>query len=296
MTTDKDNEPKQFHLHLVSDATGTTLLGLARACIAQFENVQPVQKFWPLIRTEKQLAKVIERIDANPGPVIFTFVDKKLRKRLQHKCEQLDVPCVSVLDPIMRGLSSYLGVHAKGVPGLQHTMDDAYFRRVEALDFTMRYDDGQHLEGIEEADVILVGVSRTSKTPTSIFLARRGIKTANIPLVPGVDIPEEALNHEEPLYVGLTESVDRLLNLRKTRIKEEEVPTTMLADNTYIDEDSIQSEIKRARSLFSRHSWPVIDVTKRSIEETSAEIMAMLQTHREKMAKAGLDEEEMVMK
>lgn len=283
--SNSSEEIRKFHLHLVSDATGTTLLGLARACIAQFEGIEPVQKFWPLIRSHKQLEKVIERIDANPGPVIFTFVDKELRQRLQDKCDQLGVPCVPVLDPIMRGLSAYLGMPAKGVPGLQHTMDDAYFRRVEALDFTMRYDDGQHLDGLEEADVVLVGVSRTSKTPTSIFLARRGIKTANIPLVPGVDIPESALNHEKPLYVGLTEAVSRLVNLRKTRIKEEEVPTSMLSDNSYIDEDSIEDEIKRARSIFSRHGWPVIDVTKRSIEETSAEIMAMLQSHREKMAR-----------
>ncbi len=277
--------PKQFYLHLVSDATGTTLLGLARACTAQFEGIEPIQKFWPLIRTEKQLEKVILRIDANPGPVIFTFVDKKLRGRLQDKCDQLGVPCVSVLDPIMRGLSSYLGQHAKGIPGLQHIMDDAYFQRVEAVDFTLRYDDGQHLGGLEKADVVLVGVSRTSKTPTSIFLARRGIKTANIPLVPGVDVPESALNHKKPLYVGLTESADRLTNLRKTRIKNDETPAEMLNTNAYIDHEAIEAEIKVARSIFSRHGWPVIDVTKRSIEETSAEIMSLLQFHREKMNK-----------
>lgn len=283
----RDSESRKFYLHLVSDATGTTLLGLARACIAQFDDVEPTQKFWPLVRTQKQLEKVISRIDANPGPVIYTFVDKTLRERLQEKCDQLGVPCVAVLDPIIRGLSSYLGVHAKGVPGLQHTMDDAYFNRVEAMDFTMRYDDGQHLDGLENADVILVGVSRTSKTPTSIFLARRGIKTANIPIVPGVDIPEAALSHDKPLYVGLTESADRLINLRRNRVKNDEIPETVLAENTYIDIDSIEGELRRARSIFSRHGWPVIDVTKRSIEETAAEIMALLQNAREKSARKG---------
>lgn len=163
------SDPKKFYIHLVSDATGTTLLGLARACLAQFEDVEPIQKFWPLVRTQKQLEKIITQIQANPGPVIFTLVDDKMRKRLQERADELGIPCVSVLDPIMRGLSSYLGMHAKGVPGLQHAMDDAYFKRVEAVDFAMRFDDGKSFEGLKEADIILVGVSRTSKTPTSIF-------------------------------------------------------------------------------------------------------------------------------
>ena len=279
-----DGEHKKFYLHLVSDATGTTLLGLARACVAQFDGVDPIQKFWPLVRTERQLEKIISRIQINPGPVIFTLVDKNLRRRLQDVCEELNIPCVPVLDPIMRGLSSYLNMPAKGVPGLQHAMDENYFRRVEAVDFAMRYDDGQHLDGLEQADVVLVGVSRTSKTPTSVFLARRGIKTANIPLVPGVDVPESAFSHTRPLYVGLTESVDRLVNLRKTRIKNDDVGRPALPENAYIDTDKIESEVKTARALFSRHGWPVIDVTKRSVEETAAEVMALLQTHREKRA------------
>ena len=136
-------EARQYYLHLISDATGTTLLGLARACLAQFEGTEPVQKFWPLVRTQTQLERIISRIEENPGPVIFTLVDEKMRKRLTDRCEELNVPCVSVLDPIIRSLSSYLQTHAKGVPGLQHQMDDAYFRRVAALDFTMRHDDGK---------------------------------------------------------------------------------------------------------------------------------------------------------
>jgi regulator of PEP synthase PpsR (kinase-PPPase family) len=207
---------KPFHLHLVSDATGTTLLGLARACLAQFESIEPIQKFWPLVRTERQLDRIIVRIRQNPGPVIFTMVDVKMRQRLADACEELGVPCVAVLDPIIRALSTYLGAHAKGVPGLQHAMDDAYFRRVAAIDYTMRHDDGKTLEGLREADVILVGVSRTSKTPTSVFLARRGIKAANIPLVPGVEVPDEKLSLEEPMYVGLTAAPDRLVHLRRS--------------------------------------------------------------------------------
>lgn len=274
---------RQFYLHLVSDATGTTLLGLARAVLAQFEGVEPIQKFWPLVRTQKQLDKVISRIEVNPGPVIFTFVDNKMRQRLQDRCDELHVPCVAVLDPIIRSLSSYLGLHAKGVPGLQHAMDDAYFRRVAAIDFAMRHDDGKKLSDLEEADVILVGVSRTSKTPTSVFLARRGIKAANIPLVPGIAVPPEKFELPGPLYVGLTASPERLMQIRRSRLKADKEETRgKFQENLYLDEEKIEEEVKAARRLFSKYHWPVIDVTKRSIEETSAEILALFQTHQEK--------------
>lgn len=276
-----NSDPKQFYIHLVSDATGTTLLGLARACLAQFEDVEPVQKFWPLVRTQKQLEKIITQIQANPGPVIFTLVDKKMRQRLQERADELGIPCVSVLDPIMRGLSSYLGKHAKGVPGLQHAMDDAYFKRVEAVDFAMRFDDGKSFEGLKEADVILVGVSRTSKTPTSIFLARRGIKAANIPLVPGVKIPDEYFNLPDCLYVGLSASAKRLAELRHSRLQADQNMHGM-SKNEYLDLDKIEDEVRDARRLFSKNDWPVINVTRRSIEETSAEIMSLWQNYNDK--------------
>ncbi|MFP4313076.1 MAG: pyruvate, water dikinase regulatory protein [Alphaproteobacteria bacterium] len=275
---------KKFHLHLVSDATGTTLLGLARACLAQFEGIEPVQKFWPLVRTQKQLEKVITQVQDNPGPVIFTLVDEKMRARLLERCDALGVPCVSVLDPIMRGLSSYLGQHAKNVPGLQHTMDDAYFRRVEAIDFAMRFDDGKSFEGLREADVILVGVSRTSKTPTSIFLARRGIKAANIPLVPNVNVPEEYFHLEKPLYIGLSASAKRLAELRRTRLQADN-HADKFGQNEYLDLERIEDEVRAARRLFSKNHWPVINVTNRSIEETAAEIMAYWQAFEDKKKK-----------
>lgn len=277
---------KKFHLHLVSDATGTTLLGLARACIAQFEHIEPVQKFWPLVRSTRQLERIIIKIQENPGPVIFTLVDREMRHRLQDACEEMGVPCVAVLDPIIRSLSSYLGEHAVGVPGLQHAMDDAYFKRVEAIDYAMSHDDAKTLKGLSKADVILIGVSRTSKTPTSIFLARRGIKAANIPLVPGVEIPDDKLSLKKPMYIGLTAAPSRLMQLRRTRLSanEESVPAH-IQSNMYLDEDQIEDEVRKARKLFSKKGWPVIDVTKRSIEETAAEIMALLQAHKEKGSK-----------
>jgi len=283
MASDDPKETHKFHLHLVSDATGTTLLGLARACLAQFEDIDPVQKFWPLVRTERQLERIIKRIEKNPGPVIFTFVNKKMRHRLQDKCEELGVPCVAVLDPIIRNLSSYLGIHAQGVPGLQHTLDDAYFKRVAAIDYAMRHDDGKTLKGLSEADVILVGVSRTSKTPTSVFLARRGIKVANIPLVPGVEVPPEKLKLEKPMYVGLTAAPNRLMQIRRNRLHADdgENKPAYVDNNEYLDEEKIEEEVRKARRMFSKNNWPVIDVTKKSVEETSAEIMTHLQNFQE---------------
>lgn len=269
--------PRKFNIHLVSDATGTTLLGLSRAVLSQFEGIEPNQKFWPLIRTERQLEKVIKRIEELPGPVVFTFVNEKMRRRLQEHCTMLGVPCVPVLDPIIHSLSSFLGLHAKGVPGLQHAMDDAYFKRVAALDFAMRCDDGQNLEHLSNADVILVGVSRTSKTPTSVYLARRGVKAANIPLVPGVTVPEEHFSLKKPLYVGLTASPERLMHLRQTRLKAAKTEKSLLSENAYLDEEKIEDETRKARRLFTQHNWPVIDVTKRSVEETAAEILSLLQ-------------------
>jgi regulator of PEP synthase PpsR (kinase-PPPase family) len=275
-------ENRKFVLHLVSDATGTTLLGLARACIAQFEGIEPTQKFWPLIRTKRQLEKTIKKIEENPGPVIFTMVNNEMRERLQERCDEIGVPCVAVLDPIIRSLSSHLGLTAKGVPGLQHAMDDAYFRRVAAIDFAMRYDDGKDMQGLREADVILVGVSRTSKTPTSVFLARRGLKCANIPLVPGVKIDEEKLSLDGPFYVGLTASPKRLVQIRRNRISAGKHQERAVESNAYLDEEKIEQEVRDARRLFTKHHWPVIDVTKRSVEETSAEIMALMQNNKGK--------------
>lgn len=278
--------PHQFNLHLVSDATGTTLLGLARACLAQFEGVEPNQKFWPLVRTQRQLDTVLAKIEELPGPVIFTFVDPKMRERLMERCNHLGVPCVPVLEPIMKALSSHIGAHARGVPGAQHAMDDDYFKRVAALDFAMHFDDGRMLEGLKDADVILVGVSRTSKTPTCLYLARRGVKAANIPLVPGVPVPPEHFQLERPLYVGLKVTPERLYQMRRSRLKADSDAKAVLDENAYLDLEKIEEEMREAKRLFAKHGWPVIDVTKRSIEETSAEIMSILQARHERDQKA----------
>lgn len=275
---------RDFHLYLVSDATGTTLQGLARAALSQFDGINPVERFWPMIRSEMQLDRAIADIKKSPGPVLFTFVDKKLRLKLQAVCAELNIPCMPVLDPILRTMSSYLGLQSKGVPGLQHSLDEAYFDRIDAVDFALSFDDGRNLEGLEEADVILVGVSRTSKTPTCIFLARRGIRAANIPLVPHVPFPEKITAYKKPLFIGLTESPKRLENLRRSRLNAGENHKEY-DDNEYLDLERIEEEIRQARRLFSKHKWPVIDVTRKSVEETTAEIYALLQRHKGRLKK-----------
>ena len=238
---------QSVHIHLISDATGTTLLGLARACLAQFEGINPTKKFWPLVRTTAQLERIIKEIERNPGPVIFTMVDKKMRRRLQSVCDHLGVPCIPVLDPILRSLSAYFDMDATRVPGLQHALDDEYFKRVSAIDFAMSHDDGQKTDTLAKADVILVGVSRTSKTPTSIYLARRGIKTGNIPLVPHVQRDDAIFAYKKPMYIGLTTTPERLMQLRRSRLKADDTKDQVLSENEYLDLDLIETELRDAR-------------------------------------------------
>lgn len=275
--TDDADDIRHFYIHLISDATGTTLQSLARACLAQFDRIDPIERFWPLVRSKKQLDRVLVDVAENPGPVLFTIVDKNLREQLQDFCHENNLPCLAVLDPLIKGLSSYLGLPSKGIPGLQHALDEAYFKRIESVDFALFYDDGQHLEGLERADVVLVGVSRTSKTPTCIYLARRGIKAANIPFVPGVPFPEHATKVDGPLFIGLTESPERLVQLRHSRLKmEEQNVIASHGENSYLDIERVIEETKEARRFFTKQKWPVIDVTRRSVEETATEIQILL--------------------
>jgi len=262
----------RLHLHLVSDSTGETLESVAKACLAQFEGVQAVRHFWPMIRSERQIDRVMEEIGQRPGLVLFTLVNPVARDRLQSRCLQLGLPAISVLDPVLQALSQALGQPARGMPGRQHLMDAAYFKRIEAMHFTMAHDDGQSAETLNEADIVLLGVSRTSKTPTSIYLANRGYKTANVPVVPGIPLPPQVFQLTRPLVVGLTTSTERLVQIRRNRLLTFNQPI----DSDYVREDEVASEITHARRLFTQHGWPVIDVTRRSIEETAAAILNYL--------------------
>ncbi|MCA3594117.1 MAG: kinase/pyrophosphorylase [Methylobacterium sp.] len=266
-----------FHLHLVSDSTGETLITVGRAATAQYQGISPIEHVYPLVRNMRQLDRVISEIENEPGIVLFTLVEKDLSERLRSACEEMGCPSMSVLEPIVGLFQSYLGVAMTPRIGGQHTLSTEYFRRIDALNFTMMHDDGQLLDNLEQADVVLVGVSRTSKTPTSIYLANRGIKTANVPLVPGVAPPPELEHLLKPLVVGLVASPERIVQIRQNRL------LALNADGrdaTYTDKQSVIDEILRARRLFDKHDWPVIDVTRRSIEETAAAIIDLHRTHR----------------
>ncbi len=263
---------KRFHLHLVSDSTGETLESVAKAGLSQFEHAEAIKHFWPMIRSERQIDRIVDEIIHRPGLVLFTLVNELIRDRLQSRCSALGIPAISVLDPVLEAFGQFTGEQARGLPGRQHQMDAAYFRRIDAVHFTMAHDDGVAAENINEADIILVGVSRSSKTPTSIYLANRGYKTANIPLVPGVPPPDSLLSATKPLIVGLTTNADRLIQVRRNRLRS----LNQTDQSDYIDEDRVIEEIQLARRLFAQHEWPVIDVTRRSIEETAAAIINLL--------------------
>ena len=262
-----------FHLHLVSDATGETLITVARAAAAQYASVAPIEHIYPLVRTEKQLDRVISEIEAAPGIVLYTMLDSALAERLQTKCREFSIPCLSILDPVLGLFQSYLGAATTHRVGAQHMLNAEYFKRIDALNYTMLHDDGQHAEGLTDADVVLVGVSRTSKTPTSIYLANRGVKTANIPLVPGMTIPPQLEELSQPLVIGLTASAERIVQIRENRLLGLKAHRE---DDQYIDREAVAEEIAFSRRLCAKHNWPIIDVTRRSIEETAAAVIALL--------------------
>ncbi|MBI1622145.1 pyruvate, water dikinase regulatory protein [Aquamicrobium zhengzhouense] len=267
------NKPQSFfHLHLISDATGETLIAAGRAAAAQYKGARAIEHIYPLIRTERQLLSVLEEIDNAPGIVLYTVVDQELASLIDRRCAEMGLPCVSVLEPVLAVFQSYLGAPAGRRVGAQHVLDADYFRRIEALNFTMEHDDGQLIHEVGDADVVLVGISRTSKTPTSIYLANRGIKTANLPIVMGVPVPDSVIHAEKPLIVGLIATAERISHVRTNRI----LGTSIGFDTqSYVDRTVIAQELGYMRQLCSRHGWPIIDVSRRSIEETAAAIVAL---------------------
>ncbi len=267
---------KKLHLHLISDSTGGTLNSVAKACLAQFEAVEVEQHFWPLIRTQKQIMMVVEAIRHQPGLVLYTLVDEALAKGIEKHCQALGVPTLSILHPVLQKMSAYFGKSSLAEPGLQHKLNEEYFARMDAVDYALHHDDGQKSDSdLAKADVILVGVSRTSKTPTCIYLANRGIKAANVPYVPGIPFPAQVLKLKKPMFIGLTAAPERLVDIRRNRLAQ----LGEVRETAYLDTHHVQEEVREARRFFSAHGWPVIDVTRRSIEETAAEILGLLELH-----------------
>ncbi len=270
-----------FHLHMISDSTGETIASAARAVTSQYVDDQPIEHIYPLIRNQMMLDKAIDGIAAYPGIVLFTISNPEISDKLQAACREVGAPCVSVLEPIFQVFQSYLGKPTQRVAGAQHALDKDYFNRIDALNFTMLHDDGALPDDPNDADVILIGISRTSKTPTSIYLANRGIKTANYPLVPGVDIPDAIVNAKKPLIVALLATTERIQQVRQNRLLELNAESY---GDTYADRASIAEELTSARKLCKKHNWPTIDVTRKSIEETAASILALHTDHLSKTA------------
>jgi hypothetical protein len=260
-----------LHLHLLSDSTGETLEVIANACLAQFEGVDVRRHLWPMVRSEGHLDRVLDDVERRPGLVLYTLVNNTLRRDLEQKTRRRGIHAVAALDPVTHALSVVLGREAAGRPGRQHALDAAYFARVDAIQFTIAHDDGIGSENWEEADIVLAGVSRTSKTPTSIYLANRGYKVANIPLVPEAPPPPSLFSLEHPLVVGLTTNPDRLVQIRRNRL----LALNQAAETDYVDIEAVNAELAFARRLFADNDWPVIDVTRRSIEETAFAIVKL---------------------
>ncbi|WP_273759074.1 pyruvate, water dikinase regulatory protein [Bartonella sp. ML70XJBT.G] len=270
-------EKKSFHLHMLSDATGETLISVGRAVASQYAMSQATEHIYPMIRNESQLKKALDEIQQEPGIVLYTIIDKKIKLLLKRRCEKMELPCIDILHPVLDAFQSYLGTPTNLRASAQHDLNADYFRRIEALDFTIEHDDGQCSNDLSNADVILVGISRTSKTPTSIYLANRGIKTANVPLIPGIDLPEALLEAKNALIIGLIASAERISHIRQNR---------HLGDNfaieSYTNRMSIAEELTYAKRICERFGWPIIDVTRRSIEETAAAVFELLSRFREK--------------
>ncbi|MGI9350293.1 MAG: pyruvate, water dikinase regulatory protein [Rhizobiaceae bacterium] len=260
-----------FHLHMISDSTGETLSTTGRAAAAQYTNWRAVEHVTPMVRSVEKLEKALSGVDASPGIVLYTMVDRELETILVTRCKALGVPAVNVLEPVTKVFDGFLGDTMSGRVGAQHAMDEDYFDRLEAVQFAMAHDDGNLPDDIEEADIILIGISRTSKTPTSIYLAQRGIKTINIPLVPGVDLPEAIFSVKKPLVVAMVASAERILQVRENRLLAFDRDLT---GDIYVDRASIQEELALTRRLCQQNDWPMIDVSKRSVEETAAAILA----------------------
>ena len=270
-------------LHLVSDATGETLNSIARATVAQFEHARIVYHRWNLIRTRLHLHRVLEGIEADPGPVLSSMMDRKLKSELDIACNHLKVQVLNVLDPVLALLQDTIGETAQGRPGVQYVLDEEYYKRIDAMHYVLAHDDGQAVNGLRAADVVLVGVSRASKTPTCFYLANRGVKAANVPLVPGVPLVPELFDLNCPV-VGLTIDPRTLVEIRRHRVRAIAPGGVMgnvdEASNTYIDPETVRDEVVWARRLCTRNGWPVVDVSHRSIEETAAAIIELGQLWR----------------
>jgi len=264
-------------VYLISDSTGDTLDRIFLALKAQFKNFEYKVHQYSFTRTQNQITKIVEKTKENNSPIIlYTIVDSKLAKYLAKSSKKKNVPCFGVLGDLILNFSKLLNQKATHIPSGQHVLNEEYYSRIEAIQFTMNHDDGNMLHDINKSDIILLGVSRTSKTPTSIYLANRGYKTANIPLINDKSIPSNIKNNSNLCVVGLTTEPKRLYDLRKNRmnsLKEKE-------NTDYTNLEQIIKEVERARKTFNQYKWPTVDVSRKSVEETAASIIKIYEINK----------------
>ena len=277
-----------LHIHLVSDSTGETVHQVARAALSQFPDVQIFEHIWTLVRTPAHVETIASALNRNPGILLYSVVDPEIRRSIEELCSKSSIPSLSVLDPLMDMLSSVLGYRQNTRPGGQHKLDKAYFDRMAAVEFAVNHDDGLNMDRLKDAQILLVGVSRTSKTPTSMYLANRGYRVANYALVPNVDFPLHLLENTPDLFVvGLTTDAKRLSMVRRNRLQH----MSDSQNDTYADLDNINDELKSARRLFSGQNWPVLDVSRRSVEETAAAVLHLYMNKREEELSTEISDE-----
>lgn len=258
-------------LHLISDSTGETLGAISRAVISQFKNVEVEEYMWSLVRTKSKMQEAIQLIKEKPGIVLYTILDQDLLDLLISECKSRKILAISALGEIIEAFSAYLGKDNIKKPGRQHILDEEYFEKIEAINFTINHDDGQKIEHLDEAEIILVGPSRTSKSPTCAYLSYRGIKAANVPFIYGIEMPKILYELKKPLIIGLTINPENLIQIRKNRMSM--FNQNITEENKYVSSEEVKKELLEARKLYNRENWPIIDVTRRSIEETSATII-----------------------
>ena len=260
-----------YQIYLISDSTGETLDRVFLAIKAQFKNIDYNVKSYFFTRTENQVVKILEEAKKKKKSIIlYTVVDSSLAKFLANKSDEKNIPCFGVLGNLILSFSKLLNQQASHVPSGQHALNEEYYKRIEAIQFTMNHDDGNLVDELDKSDLILLGVSRTSKTPTSIYLANKGFKTSNIPLVNEQSIPESLKkNPKMACVIGLTTEAERLVDIRKNRMM-----TLKERENTnYTDIQKIKEEVENAKKTFAKYKWPTIDVTRKSVEETAASII-----------------------
>ncbi|MDC1158385.1 kinase/pyrophosphorylase [Pelagibacteraceae bacterium] len=265
---------QKYNVYLVSDSTGETLDRIFLSLKSQFANFEYEKKEFAFVRTEQQINKIIKECNQiNNSLILYTIVETKLAKYLSNKSEENQVPCFGILGNLILSFSKLLNQKAIHKPSAQHVLDEDYYNRIEAIQFTMAHDDGKKIDDVNNADVILLGVSRTSKTPTSIYLANRGYKTVNIPLVMDQKLPNGLLDNKSSCIVGFVADPDRLADIRRNRV-------AIMKDfklKEYTDLKYIKKEVEDSKKLFKKNNWPVIDVTRKSVEETAASILKIIE-------------------